>query len=87
MKKKVIVHVTKQPGKPNCSCYIDETFDGCGIAGYGATVDAALEDMETARKEFIAMGRKISELEYHLQYDVWAFSTNSLSTLRLLQKN
>lgn len=71
--KKVIVHVTKEPGKPNCACYIDEKFDGCGIAGYGPTVAAALADMETARKEFVAMGRKIPELEYRLQYDIWAF--------------
>lgn len=87
MKKNVIVHVTKQSGKPNCACYIDETFDGCGIAGYGDTVDAALENMKTARKESIAMGRKIPELEYRLQYDLLVFLINSRSTLRLLQKN
>ncbi|MGN1254730.1 MAG: helix-turn-helix domain-containing protein [Prevotella sp.] len=70
---KVTVYVEKQPGVRNCSCYIDETFDKCGLIGYGPTVDAAIEDLKTSREECIENGHKIPELEMTFKYDLWAF--------------
>lgn len=70
---KVTVYVEKQPGEKGCSCFIKERFDGCALAGYGATVDKAVEDILTARKELVEMGRDIPELEIDCRYDVWSF--------------
>lgn len=70
---KVTVHVEKQPGKRNCSCFIDGTFDNCGLAGYGPTVDTAVEDLQLVRKEYIEDGKDIPELEMSFKYDIWAF--------------
>lgn len=70
---KVTVYVEKQPGQKNCSCYIKEVFDGCALAGYGATVEEALEDLKVAREELVDMGHDIPELEISCSYDIWAF--------------
>lgn len=70
---KVTVHVEKIPGERNCTCFIDGTFDNCGLAGYGSTVDDAVKDLLVVRKEFIEMGHDIPELEMDFKYDLWAF--------------
>lgn len=70
---KVTVHCEKIPGERNCSCFIDETFDKCGLNGYGATVDAAIEDLKQVRKEYVDEGHDIPELEMTFKYDLWAF--------------
>lgn len=71
MKVKVIVE--KQPGEKNCSCFVEEEINSCGLAGYGGTVDEAVADLLTAREDFIALGHDIPELEMEFQYDLWAF--------------
>lgn len=70
---KVTVFVEKQPGAKNCSCFIDESIDNCVLVGYGATTDAAVEDLLLTRQEYISMGHAIPELEMVFKYDIWAF--------------
>lgn len=70
---KVAVTVEKQAGEKNCSCFVDKKIDNCLLAGYGPTVDDAVADMLTARKELIEAGYDIPELEMSFSYDIWAF--------------
>lgn len=70
---KVTVFVEKQPGTKNCSCFVDKSIDSCMLAGYGATTDAAVEDLLLTRQEYISMGHDIPELEMTFKYDIWAF--------------
>ncbi len=70
---RVTVYVEKQPNEKNCSCFINETINNCSLAGYGSTVDAAIEDLLVTRKEYNEMGRDIPELEMTFKYDIWAF--------------
>lgn len=71
---KVTVIVEKQPGARNCSCFLEKDVDSKhGLAGYGPTVDAAVEDLLTARQEYIEEGIDMPELEMAFKYDIWAF--------------
>lgn len=70
---KVVVVVEKQAGEKNCSCFIEKPIDNCMLAGYGETVDKAVEDLLEARREMIEEGRNIPELEMSFTYDIWAF--------------
>lgn len=71
---KVTVYVEKQPGQRNCSAFVEESYLGkYGLAGYGATVDAAVADLLLARKEYIENGIDYPELDMSFKYDLWAF--------------
>ena len=70
---KVVVVVEKQAGEKNCSCFIEKPIDNCLLAGYGETVDKAVEDLLETRREMIEEGRNIPELEMRFTYDIWAF--------------
>lgn len=70
---RVIAYVEKSPADNRYSCYIRETFDGCGLVGYGSSADEAVKDLQAARDEMVEMGRKIPPLEFSCHYDIWAF--------------
>ena len=70
---KVTVVVEKQPGEKNCSCFVDEKICKCSVAGYGPTVDDAVNDLQTNRNELVDLGYDIPELDMTFKYDIWAF--------------
>lgn len=59
------------------ACYMDETFEHFGLAGYGDTVAEAKSDLEVCYHEMKELeaeeGRDIPRLEYIYKYDMQSF--------------
>lgn len=74
MRRKVTIYVEKGQGSNNFACSMDDDVPGFGLAGYGPTARAAIEDMHVAYDEIKALraeeGKDTPDLEYEYKFDV-----------------
>lgn len=76
MKERVIVTVEKA-SDGGYSCFVNDDFDGFGLAGYGDTAKEAIADLTICYQEMKELmaeeGREIPEMEFIFQYDLQSF--------------
>lgn len=76
-KVKRLAIVERGRGKGNFSCFATEGVGDCGISGYGHTSREAMQDMQTAVREFKALkaedGKEFPDVEFDFRFDVGAF--------------
>ena len=74
MAQKVTIQVEKQPGDEDFfACYMLDDMPGFGLAGYGDTVQEAIDDLYIAQEEmkelFHEEGKAFPELAFEFRFD------------------
>ena len=74
MAQKVTIQVEKQPGDEDFfACYMLDDMPGFGLAGYGDTVQEAIDDLYIAQEEMKALfheeGKAFPELAFEFRFD------------------
>lgn len=74
---KVTAIVERGKGKGNFSCFVPESINNFGLAGYGKTSREAMEDIRMAVREYKEMaaekGETFPDVEFDFLFDVGAF--------------
>jgi len=74
---KVTAIVERGKGKGNFSCFVPESINNCGLAGYGKTSREAMEDIRVTVQEYKEMaaekGETFPDVEFDFLFDVGAF--------------